>query len=283
MQKSKPRFAFFGTPRFATIVLDELAAAGYLPALIVTAPDAPVGRGLTLTSPAVKQWADRHDIASIQPTSLAQLPKELTGSWDFFVVAAYGKLLRKNVLDIPTQGTLNVHPSLLPKLRGASPIESAILTDEKETGVSIMLLDEKMDHGPILAQKKVAPKPWPPRASELEDTLAHEGGRLLAVVIAPWQGGELNPTEQDHTRASVTKKIEKGDGLIDLTADPYQNFLKIRALEGWPGTYFFHQKQGRRIRVKIVDATYTPGSLTITRVIPEGKREMSYPDFLRGK
>lgn len=145
---------------------------------------------------------------------------------------------QKEILRIPKYGTLNVHPSLLPKLRGASPIISAILEDEKKTGVTIMLVDEKMDHGPIVAQASIEIEDWPPRASMLLEMLAVEGGNLLAEVIEPFIAGEITPEEQKHDEATYTKKIQKEDGLIDLSGDPYENLRKIRAFEGWPGTHF---------------------------------------------
>lgn len=279
------RFAFFGTPRLSTIVLDELKTAQLLPTLIVTVPDKPAGRGLTLTPSPVKTWAGAHSIEVLTPTKVRDTAflNELRarGPWDFFVVAAYGKILPKELLDIPRKGVLNVHPSLLPRLRGASPIQSAIITDEKHTGVTIMLIDEEMDHGPILAQEPVEVEPWPPRAGELEERLARAGGSLLAKTIPAWLAGSVTPKEQDHRTATFCKKIEKEDGFLDFSADPYQNFLKIRAFSEWPGTYFYARRGGKDVRVKIADATYANGALTITRVIPEGKREMSYDDFLR--
>jgi len=290
MTQNSPSFVFFGTPRFAVLILDELLAAGLTPSLVVTAPDKPAGRGLILTAPAVKAWAIQHGIPFIQPQTLKELPAELTGTrWDFFVVAAYGKILRKNILDLPAHGTLNVHPSLLPKFRGPSPIESSILADEKDTGVSIMLLDEEVDHGPILKQMEVALRVWPPKASELEDILGREGGKLLAEVIPRWVLGEIEAAPQNHSQATFTRKISKEDGLLDLSSDSYKNFLKIQALEGWPGTYFFVERAGKKVRVKITEAKFLPAQagenevLEILKVIPEGKREMSYQEFLRGK
>ena len=289
-----PRVVFFGTPRFAAIVLDELVAAGYLPVLIVTAPDKPKGRKLVLTPSEVKVWANAHHIPVLTPEKLqdelfAQELKKAGG--DLFLVAAYGKIIPKAVLDIPKHGTLNVHPSLLPKFRGPSPIESAILSDEDHTGTSIMVLDEAMDHGPIVAQRlfegsattEAHPSlAWPPKADTLTDALAHEGGKLLAESIPTWiMTG--NATPQDHTHATFTKKITKEDGLIDLARDPLLNYKKIRALDA----YFFVERGGKQIRVRITDAAYRElpgerGELILTRVIPEGKKEMPYADFLRG-
>lgn len=277
-----PAIVFFGT--FISVeILEHMQKADLLPRLIVTAPDKPKGRGLNTAPAPVVVWANEHGIPVIQPETLNPVPKELkTQPWDLFVVVGYGTILPKAVLDLPAHGVINVHPSLLPELRGPSPIRTAILEDKKTTGVTVMLLDEKMDHGPIIAQARVEIDGWPPKASLLEELLADVGGELLVDTIIPWINGDITPEEQKHERATYSKKIKKDDGLIDLENDPYQNYLKIQALEGWPGTYFFVQKGNKRIRVKIADAEYANGVLTVTRVIPEGKKEMSYEDFKRG-
>ncbi len=281
------RQVFFGTPHFAEIVLDELKNAGYAPSLIVTMPDRPAGRGNTITPPPVKLWAERNGITVLQPETVRDdILEPLSNSeWDIFIVASWGMIIPNDVLSIPRHGCLNVHPSLLPKYRGASPIRSQILEDDRECGVSIMLLDEKMDHGPILAQARIEieNEDWPPEATVLEDLLAHEGGILLAQTIPEWIKGNITPEDQDHTRATYTKKIEKADSLIDLTDNPWENFLKIRAFQGNPGTHFFAvRKNGEKVRVKIIDAEYTDGKLILTRVIPEGKKEMAYMSFIQG-
>ncbi len=266
------KIVFFGTPEFSVAVLRELYKKNIVPTLLVTAPDANVGRGLVLTSPPVKIWGKQHGIDVLQNHNDKML---LHTKWDLFIVASYGKILPADLLRLPRKGVLNVHPSLLPKFRGASPIVSAILADEKETGVSIMLLDEKMDHGPIVAQATVEVDNWPPKASVLEDILVSEGGKLLAEVIFPYMKGEITPEEQDHDKATYTKKITKEDGLLDLADNDYRNFLKIQALD----TYFFINNK----RIKVTDAEYVDDELVITRVIPEGKKEMKYADFLRGQ
>lgn len=270
------RIVFFGTPRFAVTILDELKKAGIVPSLIVTAPDKPKGRGLVLTPPPVKDWALAHEVLCVQPLSLKTMNDELdtilNSEWDLFIVAAYGKILPQSVLDIPVHGTLNVHPSLLPKFRGASPIESQILADERTVGVSIMELDHEMDHGPILAQASITLDQWPVLARDLEELLATEGGALLAESIPPYMSGELVPTAQDHDLATFTKKIDKADGEIDLTADGYQNYLKYCAYDEWPGSFFF--QDGKRI--KIVSAELRSGSFFPLRVIPEGKKEQDW-------
>lgn len=282
------RIVFFGTSEFSVAVLDELKRGGMTPALIVTMPDAPKGRGQTLTPPPAKCWAEREHVAVLQPKTLrddAAVAPLLNTQWDLFIVASYGHILPPDVLAIPTYGVLNVHPSLLPKLRGASPVRSAILHDMPETGVTIMQMDEELDHGPALAQARIEIEPadWPLPARTLEAILARAGGELLVETIPAWIAGDITPEPQAHDEATYSEKITKDMGEISLADDPWQNLLKIRAYDGWPGTYFFHEKDGRHMRVKIADAEIgADGSLVITRVIPEGKREMPYEDFMRG-
>jgi len=294
MKNNGPTFVFFGTAEFSIAILEELAVASFVPSLIVTQEDKPIGRKLVITSPPVKTWGEQHGVSVIQPKSLkGDLPAELispgASRWDFFVIAAYGKILPRLLLDLPKHGTLNVHPSLLPKLRGASPIQAAILGDERQTGVTIMLVDEEMDHGPIVAQAEITVEDlpdgkagWPPKASVLRDLLSHVGGELLAETIPLWLKKKVSPEEQDESQATYTLKIKKEDGLINLNDDPYENFKKIQAFDMWPGTYFFTLRGNKKIRVKITDAEFKDKNLVITRVTPEGKREMSYQDFLRG-
>ncbi len=286
MSENKIQFVFFGTPDFAVGVLEELEKKNLLPSLVITAPDKPQGRGLTLTPPPVKVWAEARKISILQPEKLNEefLNELKKQNWDLFVVAAYGKIIPKNVLDFSEHGTLNVHPSLLPRLRGASPVQSAILSEEK-TGVTIMQIDEEMDHGPIVAQRERVIKDFtsnPPRGSELESDLAHFGGELLAEVIPEWISGKITPAPQDHTHATFCKKITKEDGLIDLASDPLENLRKIRAFDVWPGAYFFYTSAEKRIRVRITDAEIREGEFRLLRVVPEGKKEMSFEDFSRG-
>lgn len=274
---------FFGTSSFSIGVLDALKKEGIVPALIVTAPDKPRGRKLIVTPPPVKIWAQENNIPFLQPEKLddAFAHRLQTTNYGLFVVASYGKIIPKQVLDIPKHGTLNVHPSLLPKLRGASPIQSAILSEES-TGVTIILLDEKMDHGPIIAQEEVPVTLWPPKESVLEKILAEAGGKLLANIIPKWIDGNIEPKEQEHERATYTKKFTKEDGLIDLSDDPTTNYRKIQAFEVWPKAYFFTERHGKQTRVAITDAELIEGILVIKKVTPEGKKEMNYEDFLRG-
>jgi len=287
MSEKHPRIAFWGTPRFAVCILDELEKAGFVPELVITAPDRPAGRNLTITPPPVKLWAKERGIAVLQPEKLTEEVLRTLASqkrFDLFIVAAYGLIIPEKFLSLPRHGVLNVHPSLLPKLRGPSPVQTAILT-ENETGVSIMLLDAEMDHGPVIAQKKVvswkgAPEKIP-KASDLEQLLAHEGGRLLAECIPGWIAGTVTAREQDHARATYTKKIAKRDGLLDMHGDPEEAFRKIRSFDRWPRAHFFAEKNGKKMRVIVTDAAYAGNKLVITKVLPEGGKETDYAVFLK--
>ena len=285
------KFAFFGTSHIAVYVLDALETAGFISNLIVTQTPKPYGRGLEILPTEVETWARKRSIAVAYDFNEFERAKS-----DVAIVADYGKLIPKKLIDMPRRGFLNVHPSLLPRLRGASPIRSAILNDER-TGVSVMLVNEGMDEGPIVAQKKIDVAPWPPRNTELEKTLMQEGGILLAQILPQWISGDIDAHEQNHDIATYSEKITKGDGLLDLKNDPYKNLLKIRAYEGWPGTYAFFERPStgstgslksssgqatrKKIRVGIIDAHIETNQLIIDTVKPEGKREMSYEEFLR--
>lgn len=285
MNVNSLKFVFFGTPKFALLTLELLARDGYYPALVVTSPDAREGRHLKLTPPPVKVWAEENNIPVLQPEKLDEdFCKKLSAEvYDLFIVSAYGKIIPKNILEIPKHGSLNVHPSLLPKFRGPSPIESAILEDGT-TGVSIMLLDEEMDHGPIVAQDEVVLKEevWPPYFSKLEEELAILGGRLLVATIPRFIADEISPQEQDHAKATFTKKIKKEDGLLNLNGDPKLNFRKVRAFAEWPRAHFFQERKGKKMRVIATKAALEDGKLILKKVIPEGGKEMSYEEFLRG-
>lgn len=277
-------FVFFGTSEFSVIVLEELKRAGFIPSLVVTQEDKPQGRHMTVTPPPVKVWALKNGISMIQPASLktSEVFSQLSVvSYELFIVASYGKIIPQAILDIPKYKTLNVHPSLLPKLRGPSPIQGAILSEE-ETGVSIMRLNSKMDEGPIVAQEKVLVSDWPPYAPELEDLLAHKGGKLLASIIPAWIEGSISEIGQDEKLATYCKIIEKKDAQIDLLDDPQVNLRKIRAYAGWPNAFTHIHHDGKDLRLIIKSAHIEEGKLILERVIPEGRKEMSFEDFTRG-
>ncbi len=272
---TKMKLVFFGTDDFSVNILEKLHEYDLAPFLVITMPDRKAGRGLELQSPDVKVWAEKNNIEVWQPESLDAdfLSKYSEYSPDIAVVASYGKIMPKEVLYVPKHKTLNVHPSLLPKWRGASPIEAQILNDEEFAGVTIMLMDEKMDHGPILEQEVVDTPYWPMRANELRTLLAESGGELLCRTITEWVEGALEPQEQDHEQATFCTKIKKEDAEINLSDDAYKNLLKIRAYSEWPRAYFFDENNKRII---ITEAEMKDGELVIKKVIPEGKKEQEY-------
>jgi len=266
-------------------VLDELEKAGLLPSLVITTPDKPRGRKLIITPPEVKVWAQERNIPVLQPEKLDDefLSELKTKPYELFIVAAYGKFFPPTMVEIPVHGVLVWHPSLLPKLRGPSPILSSILLGETP-GVTIMLMDEQMDHGPILVKRERVIKDFainPPHGSELENDLAHFGGKLLAEVIPEWISGEITPTPQDHSSATYCKKIKKEDGLLDLTGDALENFRKIQAFNVWPRTHFFIEVSGKKMRVIITEAKLHKGKLVVKKILPEGQNEMRYEEFLK--
>jgi methionyl-tRNA formyltransferase len=276
-----PPFIFFGTDEFAVKVLDELAAREWLPTVIITTPDQPAGRKLLLTPPPVKTWAEHRGITVLQPENLRdpELAQHLkSANFALFIVAAYGKIIPPTILELPASGTLNIHPSLLPHYRGPSPLQSAILQGDQETGVSIMKLDEQMDHGPILRQESL-----PLSAisfEELRDKLAKLGAELLIKTISEYVAGKLTPHEQEHANATYTKKFTKADAEIKLREAPELNYRKILALNPNPGTWFVDETG---TRLKVLSAHLENDELKFDRVIPEGKKEMDWESYIRGQ
>ncbi len=277
------KIGFFGSSKVSIYVLDELKKAGLIPALIITTPDRPQGRGMKMAPNVVKTWAAENNVRALDPEKLdddfaSMLEKE---ACDLFIVASYGKIMPAGIVNMPKHKTLNVHPSLLPRYRGAAPLPTTILDDTKDTGVTIMRMDEKMDHGPIVAKKEITIAEWP-TYEVFEEMMAREGGKVLADCIPAWIRSTLKEIEQNHSLATFTKKIKKEDGLLDLAADPYMNFRKIQAYHEWPQAYFFAEKGDKKARVKVTAASFRDDKLHIEKVIPEGGREMGFSDFLKG-
>ena len=280
-------FAFFGTSEFAVYVLDELEKANLLPSLVVTMPAKPQGRKLVVTPTPVDVWATKRNIATIRPekTRTEDFEQELRskGNFDLFVVASYGKILPENIIYLPKHKTLNVHPSLLPLLRGAAPIERSILADMQDTGVTIMRLDKGTDSGPIVAQEKMHITPWPKDRISFEIELGNHGGKLLADVIPKWVSGKIKETEQEHSASTHAPKIEKDEALLDLKGDARTNLLKVKAFYKWPKAYFFGtDTHDNKKRVIVNDAEIKDGIFTPTKVVPEGSHEMTFTEYLRG-
>ena len=287
MNKKDLNFVFWGTPEIASKTLDILKDNGYLPSLIVTSPDRPQGRKMIITPPPVKIWAEKNNIPYIQPEKitsdllsnpggLAKNPKV----WDLFIVVAYGKIIPEEIINTPKLGTINIHYSLLPKYRGASPIEQALLNGDKETGVSIQQMKYKLDSGPIIAQS-ITPIGIDETKEDLKNRLIEIGGNLLCEILPQIKDASIKTQTQDESQATFCKKIKKEDGEININDNPIKNYNKYRAYYGWPGTYFFTEKNGKKIRVKITKAKYENNSFTIEWVIPEGKKEINYNDFKR--
>lgn len=281
------QYIFFGTPEFAAIILEKLIKAGTSPLAIVCAPDKPIGRKQIITPPSVKQLItnSRWSIEILQPENLKSVSwqtKLKAINADVFIVAAYAQILSKEILAIPRMGTIAVHPSLLSKYRGVSPIQSAILSDEKETGTTIFLADEKVDHGPILAYGK-----WPVANSNYEKLLkelAELSGNLLIETLPKFIKGEITPQSQNETKATYTKKFSAKDALVDLKNDsPKQIWLKIRALNPEPGVVaVLELKNNKKLRLKLLEADFTDGKLELKKVQPEGKTSMTHKEFLNG-
>lgn len=281
MSHKEIKFVFFGGEPLGVPVLNALEAAGLLPTLVVCNPDRPVGRKQILTPPPVKVWAQERDITVFQPTSykVKEALDVLTNEhYDLFVVVAYNFILPEWLIALPAHQTINLHPSLLPAFRGASPIRSAILADARTTGVTVMLLDKEMDHGPILAQEtvEIPETEWPVPGPTLDTTLAMLGGQLLAKTIPAWVAGEIEPTEQDHDAATYCGRITKD--MAELALDPYElptgpdaraAYLKIQAYAGWPVAFFMHEGK----RYKVTQAHLEDDRLIIDTIIPEGKNE----------
>ncbi len=283
-------FAFFGTGALAESVLANLYRNGYIPSLLVTKPDSLQGRHMVLTEPYIKTWANLKGIEVFQPETLKDIPKDSplhAKHFDLFIVASYGKIIPDVILNLPERGVLNVHPSLLPKYRGPSPIETALLLGDLTTGVSIMKLDALMDHGPILVQNAFT-VPVEATSGSLEVSCGQIGGEMLVQCLPHYLDGTLIPKEQNHSEAVTCKKITKDMGLMHLDENIDQVRRKFRALTPWPGIYFFITHLGKDIRVKVnaVDlVTSKDSSLAkdyIVSVTPEGKKQMDFESFKRG-
>ncbi len=282
MSKNKLNFAFFGTPEVASTTLDILHQAGYMPKVIITTPDRRSGRGMHMSATPVAMWALKHKITCLKPEKIDHsFIKEFKKlKIDLFIVVAYGKILPEDLIDIPLLGTINIHYSLLPKYRGASPVEQALLAGDETTGVTIQQMAFILDSGPIIASVEVVID-IDETKSKLLLRLAKIGGNLLLNKLPDIFAKEITPHIQDELFATYCKKIKKEDGLLDLNTNPKQNYNKYRALEGSPGTYFFFDRNSKQIRVKIIKAKYENNLFIIERVIPEGKKEINYTDFTK--
>jgi len=278
----KLKFAYFGTPFLAKQTLEALASAGYLPEIIITSPDKPAGRGLNLTESPVSLWAKNHQIKCLKPEKIRSefIDEFKKYKVDLSIVVAYGKILPEILINEPVLGTINIHYSLLPKYRGASPLEATLLNGETLTGVSLQQMQYQLDSGPILDLTEIEIS-LEQTKDQLRETLTNLGSELLIKTLPKIINKNINPIIQDESKATFCKKIIKEDGEIDLEADPLTNYNKYRAYAGWPGIYFYARKGNLKIRVKINEAEYQSNQFIIKKVTPEGKKKIDYELFLK--
>lgn len=304
----KIRVLFMGTPEFSATVLSGLAEEKYHIVGVITRKDKPIGRKQEVTESAVKKKASEYGLLVEQPEKLDQSAVEKIRDLkpDLIIVAAYGKILPKEILDIPGFGCINVHASLLPKWRGASPIQNALLTGATETGVTLMLMDEGMDTGNILVQKKIAIAPEDTQAS-LSICLAEVGRDALLETLPLWIERAITPLPQDNTLATLCQLIEREDGHILWTDEAETIYNRFRALSPWPGIFAFWKKDTELLRLKLLHISFQKQSPQVPQLIGqvfevgekvgvqtgegiifleavqlEGKTEMSISEFLLG-
>ncbi len=286
IKEKNENFIFWGTPEIASKTLEILKNNGYLPLIIITSPDKPVGRGLHLTPSATSIWAKQNNILCLKPEKIdsnfiEKLKTEFSMKFiNLSIVVAYGKILPQEIIDLPNLGTINIHYSLLPKYRGASPLESTLLNDDKITGITIQQMIFKLDSGPIVIKKEIQIDDEESKEN-LRDILIKLGASTLSDIFPKIFNEGIEVKNQDEGEATYCKKIKKEDGLIDLNENARENYNKYRAFTGWPETYFLIEKNEKKIRIKIKKANYKDNSFNIERVIPEGKKEINYKDFLR--
>lgn len=296
---------FFGTPDFAIPTLSAIQNAGFEIAGVVSQPDRPKRRGLKLSPTPVKAFAMENDLLVLQPESLKEDPAIETiksRKPDFLVVVAYGKILPITVLEIPRIGCVNLHGSLLPKYRGAAPIQRAIMAGETKTGVTTMLMDEGMDTGDMLLRREIPITPGD-TAGSMNDVLARLGADLMAATLKGLADRSIRPKKQDHEKATYAPKIEKNDAFIDWNEPANAIDRKIRGLSPAPGAAA--KFAGKRVKIlmsSVEDKLGPPGkpgevlqvgengilvsagenSVVISKIQPENKRVMSGFEFSLG-
>jgi len=270
---STPRFAYFGTPSVASDTLAKLMANNFIPSVVVTSPDAPRDRGLVLAPSETKKLAVSHGVPVLTPFALDDEALAAIRAYDceYAIVVAYGKIFPKTLIDAFPNGVINVHYSLLPKYRGSTPLESALLAGDSVTGVTIQKMSLEIDAGAILAQKEALIAPTD-TARELRPRLIELGAQLLVDTLPSFLSGDIMPIVQDDSQATHSYKIKKEDGLLDLDAPAKENWNKYRAYADSIGTYFF--EKGKRF--KITSASLKKGQFIVERVIPDGKKEQAY-------
>ncbi len=296
------KFAFFGTDDFSVAIIEKLISDFYYPSVIVTMPDKPVGRKQVLTPPAVKSVADHHRIPLLQPEKVDAINEELKKyDLDVLIVASYGKIIPQSTLDIPKKASINVHTSLLPAYRGSSPIQAAVRDGLDESGITIMMMDAKMDHGDIIFQKSIDLDEKETYRS-LHSKLAHIGAETLTRILPDFLSGKMKPKQQNHDQATYTEMIKKEDAKIDWSKSVEEIDQLIRASYDWPIAWTLLPDTKR---LKVIQATpelrdelkpagtivfdhnqieifCQNGVLILERLQVEGKKEMTPKDFISG-
>lgn len=283
-QPDNLKIAFLGTPRLAQIVLQNLIDSPYKPQLVITGHSKKSGRGLALKANSIELEAKKQGI------EINYKVKAIDESFDLVVLVAFGQIIPKEILNLPKFGFINIHPSLLPKYRGPSPIQTAILDGQKITGVTIIKLDEKIDHGPILAQLEVEIESIDTHQS-LVEKLGLIGSNLLIETLSDYLSGKLKPQAQDDKNATFTKIITKADGFIDPQKPPHPVKLQrmIRAYYPWPGVWIeiesrIKNQKSRKIKIKFLPPTVLTPHHPINPFLiqPEGKKPMTVKEFVNG-
>jgi len=304
------KIAFLGTPDFAVPALDKLAQSDYKPAAVFCAPDKPIGRKQVLTPPPIKIVAQQYNIPVYQPATKQELTQQIAElKPNLILSAAYGIIVPKEVLDAPKYGCLNIHPSLLPRWRGASPIQATILAGDAATGVSIFKMDEGIDTGPIIKSSKFKVQSSKITTPELTKDLAGLGAQLLLDVLPDYLAGKIAPMPQDDSRATYAPQIKKEDGKIDWQKSATEIDRQIRAFTPWPGTYAtlpnYSPSEVEGSKIKFIKASTSEkeggqqpgkvyliddrlavqtgsGSLIIEELQLEGSKALTATEFLRG-
>jgi len=258
----RPGLIFMGTPDFAVPTLNALIAHGHRILAVVTQPDRPKGRGKSLAAPPVKEPALKHRLEVLQPEKAAEesfCVQISAKAPDLIIVVAFGQILRKRLLDIPKWGVINIHGSLLPSLRGAAPIQWAILNDESKTGLTVMRMDEGMDTGPILFQEEV-PVLKDETAGHLHDRLAVMAGDLMVRSLNRMAGTVLRPTPQNHSRATYAPKITKDLCVVEWREKAAQVSARIRGMDPRPGAYtLWEGKEMKLFASTVIDGDWEEG------------------------
>lgn len=298
------KFVFLGTDTFSSAILEKLINDYYRPELVITQPDKPVGRKQILTSPLIKHICDDHNIKVLQPENLNDAVDDLKAlDLDLIIVASFGRIIPESILSIPAHSAINIHTSLLPRYRGASPIQAAILNGDEETGITVIQMDKELDHGAIIFQKSIEIADDETYRS-LHTKLAKIGSDVIARILPDYLSGRLKPEPQSHEDATFTSIIKKEDARIDWTKSCAEIERSVRAYYDWPIAWTA-LPDGKRLKVLRAhlhegqSGDDEPGKLLITKTsagiacadgileldlvqVEGGNKPLSEEEFIRG-